>query len=546
MADSTQKEEQQEERRRNGLTWLAWLRWWAIAGAMVGVVVSMAVSWTFLFTPAVVLGLVLMACVNGVLLWRTRREFSVGRNELLLHAAVDLALLTWLLAWAGGVRNPLSLAFSFHVVLGALLNGRRGALFSSGASLVCLAFLWTLELFDALPVAPLLNAPSMLWALALGLLVVGLGYLALEVAERQRQERERAEAGEEDALRGLELLLAMLTALKVGVDVEDSEGGTIVEADAGLAGPQITAAKERAVARLVDEDRVTERCSVMQDGRERVVELIALRPKHPRVARAFLVVDRTEGLLVEQRHIMLERLATLGRAMQGVAHELNTPLTTMQTLAKDMQAALSTVDLKNEVRADLDESLSLLVEETRRCRSLTQSLLQTANDGRRTRGLKLPPVEVARKAVRLVGADRDGVFIDEARFDIAAVGDATFVDADRVLQILMNLIQNSLAATEELRDDGKGARVFVDATVTEGTLCISVEDRGPGLPELVRARLFEPFVTTKAEGTGLGLYTSQQLARDLGGSLVVDDVKVAGRTGTRAVLTLALRANASS
>jgi signal transduction histidine kinase len=257
-------------------------------------------------------------------------------------------------------------------------------------------------------------------------------------------------------------------------------------------------------------------------------------------------VALTEGLLVEQRHIMLERLATLGRAMQGVAHELNTPLTTMQTLAKDMQAALSTVDLKHEVRADLDESLSLLVEETRRCRSLTQSLLQTANDGRRTRGLKLPPVEVARKAVRLVGADRDGVFIDEARFDIAAVGDATFVDADRVLQILMNLIQNSLAATEELRDDGKGARVFVDATVTEGTLCISVEDRGPGLPELVRARLFEPFVTTKAEGTGLGLYTSQQLARDLGGSLVVDDVKVAGRTGTRAVLTLALRANASS
>ena len=145
MADSTQKEEQQEERRRNGLTWLAWLRWWAIAGAMVGVVVSMAVSWTFLFTPAVVLGLVVMACVNGVLLWRTRREFSVGRNELLLHATVDLALLTWLLAWAGGVRNPLSLAFSFHVVLGALLNGRRGALFSSGASLVCLAFLWILD-----------------------------------------------------------------------------------------------------------------------------------------------------------------------------------------------------------------------------------------------------------------------------------------------------------------------------------------------------------------------------------------------------------------
>ena len=62
-----------------------------------------------------------------------------------------------------------------------------------------------------------------------------------------------------------------------------------------------------------------------------------------------------------------------------------------------------------------------------------------------------------------------------------------------------------------------------------------VTDRGPGLPPSVRERLFEPFVTTKAEGTGLGLYTSQQLARELGGDLAVDDVEDGG---TRMVLSL--------
>ncbi len=548
-----------EEQRRLGLRWLAGLRWWALTGAMVGVLVSVALSWTFVSTPEVVSGLVVMVVVNGVLLWRTRRDLSVGRNELLLHATVDLGLLCWLLAWAGGVRNPLSLAFSFHVVLGALLNGRRGVLFSSGASLLGLALLWLLELRDALPVPPLVNAPPLLWALALGLLVVGLGYLALEVAERQRNERERAQLGREEVQHALDLLLDVLAALKVGVDVKDAEGRTVVQNDAdptetqalqsaqtahaapGFAsqaahGFALQAAKDRAEARLADDvdvndGRVTERFTVIHGGVERLVELIALRPKHPQVSRAFLTVDRTEGLLVEQRHIMLERLATLGRAMQGVAHELNTPLTTMQTLAKDLQAALADVELRDAVRADVDESLSLLIEETRRCRSLTQSLLSTANDGARARGSRLPLVDVAKKSVRLVGAERDAVFVDEA--SLLPHG---LVDADRVLQILMNLIQNALAATQHLRDDGKGPRVVVDASAVDEYTQVRVQDRGPGLPAPVRERLFEPFVTTKTEGTGLGLYTSQQLARELGGSLAVGDA-VDG-PGTQAVLTL--------
>lgn len=536
-----------EERRRSGLRWLVGLRWWAMAGAMAGVLVALALSWSFVHTPAIVGALVVMVCVNAVLMWRSwpsRAPSEVGRNELLLHAGVDLALLTWLLAWAGGLRNPLSVAYAFHVVLGALLNGRRGALTASGASFFSVAVLFALEQTGMLPTTPLREPPDLLWALALALLVAGLSYLSLEVAERERAERERAEQGQEDAERGLDLLLAMLAALKVGVEVKDRDGRVLV--GDGFASPQAVAAKERAAERLgqsgqggeTSDDkgaRVTERFTHTVDGKERVIELVALRPSHPRVAQAFLSVDRTEGVLVEQRHIMLERLATLGRAMQGVAHELNTPLTTMQTLAKDMQAALADVALSEALRKDVDESLKLLIEESRRCRSLTQALLQTANDGRRSRGTRLPPLEVARKAIRLVGAERDAVYVDDASFAVAASEDA-FVDADRVLQILMNLIQNALAATAHLRDDGKGARVVVAAARVDDIVTITVEDRGPGLPETVRAHLFEPFVTTKAEGTGLGLYTSQQLARDLGGSLVVGDVGLG--TGTRAVLTL--------
>ncbi len=529
----------------HGLGWLAGLRWWALTAAMLGVLVSMALSWDFVSTPAIVAAVIVMVAVNGVLLFRTRHEGSVPRNELLLHTAVDLVMLTWLLAWAGGVRNPLSMAFSFHVVLGALLNGRRGALFSTGVSLVCMTLLWTLEQAGRLPTSPLMDAPALLWAMALTLLVCGLGYLSLVSAERQVTERERATEKQIEAEGALGLLLEVLTALRVGVDVQDKDGHTVLKNDANLARtapaqPAIARAQQQfeqqvdaSNGRVVEVMPVTERFSVTTERGERVIELVALRPSHPQVAQAFLTVDRTASMLVEQRHMMLERLATIGRAMQGVAHELNTPLTTMQTLAKDLRAALQATELPAAVRVDVEESLDLIIEETRRCRSLTQSLLSTANESNRRRGQRQPLLEVAQRAIKLVGSGRYAVQIDELSLETTGA-----VDADRVLQILMNLVQNALAASDHV-DDG-APRVMISAQVADSTIQVLVRDRGTGLPEPVRGRLFEPFVTTKSEGTGLGLYTSQQLARELGGSLeLVDGGPVdGGGPGTLAVLTL--------
>jgi signal transduction histidine kinase len=535
----------QVERRRRRLRWLAQLRWWAITGAMIGTLLSVALGWSFVSTPAVVAGLAVLVLVNGVLVWRTRGDLVVGPHDLLWHATADLLMVTWLLAWSGGVRNPLSVAYAFHVVIGALLTGRRGAIFATVASLGGIGVLWWLEAIGRLPMPALHEPPAGLWALSLAMLLFGLAYLALEIATRQARERQRTAEKQEEAERALQLLLETLTALRVGVDVKDRDGFTILQNEGNLARePAAQEALARAKQALDEQPRmpgpsarVTERFSVQRPREsggttpaERTIELIALRPTHPRVAHAVLTVDRTETLLVEQRHMLLERLATIGRAMQGVAHELNTPLTTMQTLAKDLRLALAEVSLSASVRRDVDESIDLLIEEARRCRALTQSLLATANDGSRSRG-RQPAIDVVRRALRVLGSDRADVEVHET--SIVSVGE---VDADRVLQIVLNLVQNAMAATQEKKGDGQGPRVTIDAVVDAGgTSNLRVSDRGSGLPPEVRARLFEPFVTTKAEGTGLGLYTSQQLARELGGSLSVVDVEGGG---TRVVLTL--------
>jgi signal transduction histidine kinase len=532
--------------RRESLRWLGQLRWWALGGALAGVILAMILGWTFVHTAAVCAGVAVMGIVNLFLVWRARRDRDVGRDELQLHAAVDLLFLTWLLAWSGGLHNPISVAFSFHVVLGALLNGRRGAIVATSLSIALIGALWLLETLSLLPVAPLASAPRPLLVLALGLLVVGLGYFAIVMSEQQAEVRRRLVAEQLEAKHSVTLLLDSLAALKVGLDLVGPDGASQLQNETARALKQHTQAQE--AARVVDElpgDAAGSRTFAVPTGAtraatDRIIDLVALPASSlgGRNARARLYVDRTDELLVEQRHVMLERLATLGRAMQGVAHELNTPLTTMQTLAKDLRAALRDAPLDDKLRKDVEESLALLVEESQRCRALTQALLSRADDGRRPNAPQTL-FEIARRAVRLVAPAEEG---EAVQLDERSLALTCPVDNDRVLQVVMNLVQNALRATVDLKGDGKGARVVVDAAnVDDKTIRVRIADRGPGLPDEVRARLFEPFVTTRpvGEGTGLGLYTSQRIVREMGGSLALDD----GATGgTVATLTLPRRA----
>jgi signal transduction histidine kinase len=516
---------------RERLRWLGQLRWWAMVGAMLGVVVAMAARWEFVSPPGLAAGVLAGVIVNGVLLWRTRAD-TIGKNELAVHATADLLLLTWLLAFAGGLKNPFTVFFSFHVVLGALLNGRAGALYATAMSAICLSGLFLLEHLGGLPSVPLERSIEGLWLVTVASLLVGLTYFALVVAQRLRAERQRARDEHAEADRNLALFLEALDRLKVGLELTGDDGELkLTNALADRLRRMPAQAQER---EPVAEGSV--RFAVEEpSGDRRIVDRVTLAPEGEGGAAlgAVLWVDRTEELLVEQRHEMLERLATLGRALQGIAHELNTPLMTMQTLAKDLEAALRELPLDDDVRRDLSESVELLIEESRRCKGLTQSLLSTANPHRHAGAAAgHTALQVARRAVQLIGqsVDAGAVALDEHALDVALPA-----DPDRVLQVLMNLAQNALLATELVAGDAP--RVVITAQRRDDDFVLIVRDRGPGLPEEVRARLFEPFVTTRrrGEGTGLGLYVSQRIARGLGGNLVIDD---SHGDGTEARLTL--------
>ncbi len=100
-------------------------------------------------------------------------------------------------------------------------------------------------------------------------------------------------------------------------------------------------------------------------------------------------------------------------------------------------------------------------------------------------------------------------------------------------QVLVNVLHNALDAVEATAD----RRVWITTRSRDGRVRIEVRDSGVGIPDEVRARLFEPFVSTKApnRGTGLGLYLSRRLALEAGGTLELGD---ADGGGTRVILEL--------
>lgn len=244
------------------------------------------------------------------------------------------------------------------------------------------------------------------------------------------------------------------------------------------------------------------------------------------------------GAVVEQLHeaqraaTRSERLAAMGQLAAGLAHELRNPLTAIKMLLQPAAPGTAQVCLDRQDAAVVNEEIGRL-ERT------IQTFLDYARPPRpERRALVLQPV--IRQTVELLArrAAEQGVAIDCALPDEPIRIEA---DAGQLRQVLMNLLLNALDAS------GQGRRISVraawepaDAAGAEPDggprwVAIEVADRGPGLPPGQSQRIFEPFVSTKEAGTGLGLPISRRIVEDHGGRLDAAD-----REGGGAVFTVRL------
>ncbi len=207
------------------------------------------------------------------------------------------------------------------------------------------------------------------------------------------------------------------------------------------------------------------------------------------LAALSLAFNRMVGLVAraEDRRVRSERLAAVGEMSASVAHELLNPL--MVILASTAEPV---------VRAEAEHA-----------RRVVEGLLGFARPGEEA------PAPVCLSAVAQRVADRFGPLADAAGVRLQVVGDAAPVLASpsAARQILDNLVRNAVEASP--------VGTFVEVVVEEGR--VLVLDRGAGIPPAVRQRLYEPFVTGRSQGTGLGLAVAARIARAQGGELLHEE-----------------------
>jgi two-component system sensor histidine kinase HydH len=233
-----------------------------------------------------------------------------------------------------------------------------------------------------------------------------------------------------------------------------------------------------------------------------------------------------------RRALTAEKLAAVGTMTAGLSHEIRNPLNSAVLQLSVLERRLSGLPAREQ--AALREPLLLVKDEIRRLDHVLEDFLQFA----RPRELHHRPVElvaVLNKVLDFLGGEFEGRSVRlERRFD----GPAPILgDEERLRQVLVNLCLNALEAVED------GGLVCVSCAViphgeAEGAdrwVEVLVDDDGPGVPPDARERIFEPFFSTKAKGSGLGLSIVHAIVAQHAGTIQVEQ---SPQGGARMVLRL--------
>jgi two-component system, sensor histidine kinase RegB len=226
------------------------------------------------------------------------------------------------------------------------------------------------------------------------------------------------------------------------------------------------------------------------------------------------------GRALRDRQDLLERARRLGAVSHlatSAAHQLNTPLGTIALAASELEALIE------ESPAQALEDARLIRDEVERCRTILQRLSARAGEPLGETPSTASAAEVLAAVRRELG--------DDAAARVSLEGDGGEVlrcPVDGLVQVLTNLVQNGLQA------GGSGTVVVAVHGDRHGVRFV-IRDGGSGIAPALRARLGEPFVTSKEGGMGLGVFLGRSFAELCGGYLEIESSE---RAGTRVVLSL--------
>jgi len=246
---------------------------------------------------------------------------------------------------------------------------------------------------------------------------------------------------------------------------------------------------------------------------ERVLLVTAIPTDDPG-AGVLLFEDQTEKRRLQDQLLQSEKMSAIGQLIAGVAHDLNNPLASVVGFSDLLGEA-------SDVPPRLAEPLAVIRQEAERASAIVRNLLSFARrqEGERQLQSIRPILESTHQLLRnqlLAGRIELTLEFEPGLPEVE-------VHANQIKQVFVNIINNGAQAIAGARPQAGGRIQIVTQCQPDG-ISVSIADNGPGIPEALAQRVFEPFFSTKSEGagTGLGLSICLGIVKEHGGSMSLD------------------------
>ena len=210
------------------------------------------------------------------------------------------------------------------------------------------------------------------------------------------------------------------------------------------------------------------------------------------------VVQKTKELRSAHEHMLrVEKMASMGKMAAVVAHEVNNPLSGILTYAKLLRKWVGTGQVGHEKRDEAMQCLELIATESRRCGDLIKNLLSLS----RTAPMNVQSTDLHTVIDRCLLLVRHQLELNGIELQQNRALDLPLVPCDpaQIEQVLLALIMNAIDAMP------RGGTLWIETQLTHDEIEITVRDNGAGIAPDVLPQIFEPFVTTKDNGRGVGL-----------------------------------------
>lgn len=455
------------------------------------------------------------------------------RSLAYAQVAGDLLAATFLVYVTGGADSLFTLLYPLAILNGSIVLQRQGAIAGAAGALALFVGL-TLALDQGWvpPAAPYLQQNPMratrltLVLLANGGAFIVVALLAVFLTEQLRRTGEKLSEKEVDYAALAELHGSIVRSLSAGIITTDAEGKVTFINPAGEEITRLRMSQLRLrplaenlpeLADAVDAAlRSSHRRGELEvrdaDGIVRCLGFVVsplnlLADGGGEAGSVVVIEDRTALRNMEEAVRRRDRLAAVGQLAAGLAHELRNPLASMSGAAELLSRADGLTGSERRL-------MEILVRESERLNRLVTDFLAFAR-----------PAPVMRDATDIAALTDETLKVFclapfASRLEVLRTGAGrllVYADSSQVRQVLWNLLQN---AAEAMEGDG---RIEVDVSWSEEGWCrLRVADTGPGLDPEHLGRLFEPFITSKPNGTGLGLAFVHRIVEAHGGRVEVD------------------------